>query len=435
MAKKYNCTKNGVQYFRKTKTIGHRADGSPIKKEFYGDGEKDCNNKIEEYMSFIKNGVPADFFSVTIEQLMHTWLFDVLLTSINQGSASFEKNETNYRLYVKCSDIGFLTVYDIVSMPIQLYYNKLYKEGIIKRNKEGQIQKDKEGNIITKKLTSDKIFDINKTLRKFFNWAITQHYLKDNPCSLDVIEIPGNADGEEDEEGDEGNDIQAFSDSEIKIILDNLKYVEGKNNTFNVATYFDFVTGLRKGELTALKKKFVDLKRCTVKVRNTLRTVKVYENSEKFNRSLKLKKPKSTSSIRTVNFPKFFANILELYFIEQEKKWKSNGLEFNEESLIFTTDTCKPLDARNFARSWERFLNRIKVSYKKPHSIRDTYATTLIRRGALIHNVKKLLGHSSIIITEKYYIFVFPEDLEDTASLLNDFSNISNDKSLLEQVI
>lgn len=423
MAKKYNCTKNGIQYFRRTKTIGHRADGSSIKKEFYGDGEKDCNNKIEEYMSFIKNGVPADFFNVTVEQLMYTWLFDVLLSSKDVASASFEKHETNYRLYIKDSDIGFLTIYDIVSLPIQLYYNKLYKDGIEKRNSEGKIETDKEGKAIIKKLSSKKIFDINKTLRKFFNWAITQKYLKDNPCSLEIIEIPGNADGEEDEEDEEGNNIQAFSDDEVKIILENLKYEDGKDNTFNIATFFDFITGLRKGELLGVKKKFVDLEKCTVKVRNTLRTVKIYESSEKFKRVLKLKKPKSPSSRRTIYFPKFFANILELYFIEQEKKWKKNGLGFNDESLVFTTDTCKPIDARNFATAWERFLNRIKIQYKKPHAIRDTYATTLIRRGAKIHDVKKLLGHSSITITEKYYIFVFPEDLEDTASLLDDFSN------------
>ena len=100
---------------------------------------------------------------------------------------------------------------------------------------------------------------------------------------------------------------------------------------------------------------------------------------------------------------------------------KQNELEFNEDSIIFTTTTCKPIDTTNFSRAWKRFLSRINVSYKKIHSIRDTYATTLIRRGALIHNVKKLLGHSSILITEKYYIYVFPEDLQATTSLLNDF--------------
>lgn len=74
----------------------------------------------------------------------------------------------------------------------------------------------------------------------------------------------------------------------------------------------------------------------------------------------------------------------------------------------------------NFSRAWKRFLKRIDIEYKKPHSMRDTYATTLIRRGALIHDIKDLLGHSSIKITEKYYIFVFPEDKSSTASLIND---------------
>ena len=52
--------------------------------------------------------------------------------------------------------------------------------------------------------------------------------------------------------------------------------------------------------------------------------------------------------------------------------------------------------------------------------MRDTYATTLVRRGAKLHDVKALLGHSSIKITEKYYVFVFPEDKSKTANLLND---------------
>lgn len=413
MAKKYNCTKNGVQYFRKTKTIGHKADGTAIKKEFYGDGEKDCLAKIDTFMNFIKNGVPADFFSITIEQLMHTWLFEVLLHSVNVASASFEKHETNYRLYIKNSQIGFLTVYDIVSLPIQKYYTKAYTEGITVKSQNEKTE--------IKKLSSEKIFDLNKTLRKFFNWAISQHYLQENPCSLKIIEIPGNSDGEEDEDEDEleGNNIQAFSDDELNTILKNIKYENYKDNTFNVAVHLDFITGLRKGELFGLKKKFVDLEACKIKVVNTLGRVKIFESPTKYTRKLKLKRLKSRTSIRTISFPKYFKNILQLYFEEQEQKYKKNGLEFNDDSLLFTTNTCNPIEYSNFGRSWERFLKRFKIAYKKIHSIRDTYATLLIRNGAKIHDVKKMLGHSSITITEKYYIFVFPEDLEKTASLLD----------------
>ena len=41
MAKKYNCTINGIQHFRKTKVIGHDSKGRPIRKNFYGDSEED----------------------------------------------------------------------------------------------------------------------------------------------------------------------------------------------------------------------------------------------------------------------------------------------------------------------------------------------------------------------------------------------------------
>lgn len=42
MAKKYNCTKNGKQYFRKTKTVGHDFEGNAIKKEFYRRWRERC---------------------------------------------------------------------------------------------------------------------------------------------------------------------------------------------------------------------------------------------------------------------------------------------------------------------------------------------------------------------------------------------------------
>lgn len=229
----------------------------------------------------------------------------------------------------------------------------------------------------------------------------------------------GNADGEEDET-DEGQDVQAFNDKEIKLIKENLKYKRGKDNTFTIAIRLDLITGIRLGELLGLKKKFV--LNNLIKVRNTLKRIKVFETSKKWRYEIKLIRPKSKTSIRSVYYPTNFYIILKEYFAEQEEKWKNNGLEFNDDSLIFTTNSCKPIDSKNFSRAWKRFLKKIKVEYKKPHSLRDTYATTLVRRGAKIHDVKAMLGHSTIKITEKYYIFVFPEDKTDTANLIKDLA-------------
>lgn len=414
MAKKYNCEKNGIQYFRKTKTIGHKADGTPVRKEFYGDGEKDCNRQIEEYLDKVKSGLNVDIENLTVEQGMYQWLFHVLLHSKNTKSASFEKYECNYRNYIKNREIGYINVQKATSLPFQKYYNSLYQNGTKIYNK-----KTKELEII--KVSSNKIADLNKTLRAFFSWCVKQHYTLDNPCSLQNIEIPGNADGDEDTL--EGNNIQAFNDEELQTIINNLNYEVGQDNTFKVMVMLDIVTGLRSGELRGLKKKFIS--KDLVKVRKTLKRVKIFDNEENWHYEIKLIKPKSDSSIRDVNFPTTFYSILEQYLIEQEKKWKNKGLEFNDESLLFTTKNCLPVDEKNFSRAWRRFLQKVKVKYKKPHSIRDTCATTLVRRGAKMHDVKEMLGHSSVSITEKYYIYVFPDDKSKTANLLNDLITVS----------
>lgn len=411
MATKYNCEKNGVKYCRKAKTIGHDFNGKPIKKEFYGIGEKDADLKIAKYMKELEKGTNMEASKLTVEQGMHQWLFEVLLYSKNIKSASFEKHECNYRLYVRDQEIGHLRILNVPSLPFQKYYNDLYNKGHYFYNK-------KTGEKELTKVSSSKIFDINKTLRSFFAYCIKQRYTSTNPCTLSNIEIPGNADGEEDCEDYEENDIQAFTDIEVKTLIDNLKYKDNKDNTFNVMVLLDLMTGLRSGELRGLKKKF--LYRNMVKVRNTLKNVKIYDSSTSYHRETKLIRPKSKSSIRNVNFPSNIYPILEKYLKEQELKWKKQGMIFNDDSLLFTTASCLPIDSNNFARAWKRFLNRINIEYKKPHSLRDTYATTLIRKGAIITTVKNLLGHSSIKITEKYYIYVFPDDKSSTANLMND---------------
>lgn len=403
MAKKYNCIKNGIPYFRKTKTIGYKLNGKPIKKEFYGDGERDCDKQIEEYIDKIKNGLNLSYENKTVAQIMYDWLFNVLYLSKNVKSSSFEKHEINYRLYIKKSPIGQIKINEISSKIIQTYYNKLFKE---------------------KKASSDKIFDINKTLRKFFNYCINEHILLNNPCSLNKIEIPGNADGNEDEADNEGNNIIVFSDEEIEILKNNIKYIDNINNTYNISYQLCLATGLREGELLGLKRKFVDLDNCIIKVRNTLKLVKVFSDEENYTRELKLILPKTKTSIRDIPFPKSLVPILQKYIIEQDLKYKKYGLAFNDDSLMFTTSSCAPICAVNYYRAWKRFLNRINIEHKKVHSIRDTYATTLIRKGAKILEVKELLGHSSLKTTEKYYIFVFPEDKANTIELINDFISL-----------
>lgn len=53
MAKKTNFEVNGQQYYRVTRTIGKKSDGTPLRKTFYGAGINEANQKADEYMESI----------------------------------------------------------------------------------------------------------------------------------------------------------------------------------------------------------------------------------------------------------------------------------------------------------------------------------------------------------------------------------------------
>ena len=48
----------------------------------------------------------------------------------------------------------------------------------------------------------------------------------------------------------------------------------------------------------------------------------------------------------------------------------------------------------------------VQVAYKKAnlHCLRKSYATNLANAGTPVHTLMKLMGHSSIVTTQKYYL-------------------------------
>ena len=60
MARRTNFEVNGKEYYRVTRTVGKKADGTPIRKTFYGAGINEANAKADEYMNNIKNGLKSE---------------------------------------------------------------------------------------------------------------------------------------------------------------------------------------------------------------------------------------------------------------------------------------------------------------------------------------------------------------------------------------
>ena len=90
---------------------------------------------------------------------------------------------------------------------------------------------------------------------------------------------------------------------------------------------------------------------------------------------------------------------------------------------VFTNPrTGKPYNS--FYASWYRVLDRAKLANIRIHDLRHTYASILINSGVTIYELQKLLGHSSVAITQRY-AHLYPDQLhEKTENVANFLSRI-----------
>ncbi len=182
---------------------------------------------------------------------------------------------------------------------------------------------------------------------------------------------------------------------------------------------FDIGTGLRAGELLALTIKDIDIINGIVKVNKNIKLVKDINKDGTHSYKTIIQQPKTKASVREVPIPSKLIPAVISYINEQKEKYLSNGLPFNNDCLLFTTQSCKHIDEVNMLKSFVRTLRDANVPYRNFHNVRHTYATKLFEAGIDLKTVSSLLGHSNINITANTYIHVMPKHMSNAAETLN----------------
>lgn len=94
-------------------------------------------------------------------------------------------------------------------------------------------------------------------------------------------------------------------------------------------------------------------------------------------------------------------------------------------SIERTSERVFPYNPSWFTHLFRKY--RIKAgigNHLTLHSLRHSSATQLLKSGVSIYTVQKLLGHSSISVTERY-LHAFPEDLREAAEILSKKAQIA----------
>ncbi len=177
---------------------------------------------------------------------------------------------------------------------------------------------------------------------------------------------------------------------------------------FETAIY----TGLRRGELAALRWEDVDLERRTLTVkRNRVDAGKVYEYTAK-----------SAAGRRTIPLPDAAVGALMAWQINQQSEAEEWAEASEHDGYVFTLENGRPLAPGYLSRQFQKVRETAGLPAMKLHGTRHEFASLLIAAGVDIAVVSKLLGHASVSITSDIYGHligsVSRDAMESAASLI-----------------
>jgi integrase len=163
-------------------------------------------------------------------------------------------------------------------------------------------------------------------------------------------------------------------------------------------------TGMRRGELCALRWQDVDLDAASLRVERSL------EQTRKG--GLRFKAPKTARGRRTISLsPSVVAELRSHWKAQQELRLALGLGRAAPEALVFPTYEGKPRQPDGLSKEFSEAMEGIGLPHVTLHTLRHTHASQLITSGMDILTVSRRLGHSSPAITLTVYGHLLsPED-------------------------
>lgn len=180
--------------------------------------------------------------------------------------------------------------------------------------------------------------------------------------------------------------------------------VNGSSHEWNFYVFFSiaFYTGLRKGEIHALK--WTDIDGEILHVRRSI--------AQKMKGGDKETPPKNRTSIRDLQMPVPLIKTLEAHRRRQEE---IHG--FSEDFRICGGVRClrnTTIQQRNVMYSETAGVKTIRI-----HDFRHSHASLLANSGINIQEIARRLGHANVEITWNIYSHLYPREEEKAVAVLN----------------
>ncbi|MCZ6666655.1 MAG: site-specific integrase [Gammaproteobacteria bacterium] len=336
--------------------------------------KKEAEAKLAATLTEINEGTFVDASRVTFGDFARRWIETSPAARVSVKTLEGYSDILRVQLV---PTLGPIRIQDITYDDIELLYAQLAKTG--HRNGGG--------------LAPQTIRHVHALLSQIMRSALKKRLIHSNPMevveNVPVVERPA---------------IVVLDEHQLHTLLRSLKGTKLYAPSLLAAS-----TGMRRGEVLALRWRDIDFADQTLTVTQSL---------EESRSGLRFKQPKTQSSRRPIALPDSVVGVLIEHRRTQAEQRIALGLGRDDNDLVFTTVDGRTRIPRNFTRDFSKAVKATGLPAITFHGLRHTHITHLLKAGVPVKVVSERVGHANISITLQTYAHVMLGMQKDAAALI-----------------
>lgn len=328
------------------------------RKSFYGKTRQEVARKLTEALRDRDKGLPVVGDKQTVANYLAHWLKMIPATV---EATTVQKYECALRLHVT-PHIGDISLSKLSGQHVQSVYAAALARG----------------------LSTTSVRLIHTILHGAFKDAVRLGLMQRNVT--DMVDSPRK----------QHHEMHVLSSEQSRAFLEAVK-----GNRYEALFVLALSTGMRQGELLALRWQDVDIDDAYLQVRVTLKVV---------DGKPVIDKTKTRRSRRKVALTPHACEALRRHRARQVEERLALGPVWNDHDLVFPNTIGNPFDCRGLVkRNFVPLLRKANLPRIRFHDLRHTAATLMLLKGVHPKVVSEMLGHASIAITLDLYSHVLPD--------------------------
>ncbi len=182
--------------------------------------------------------------------------------------------------------------------------------------------------------------------------------------------------------------VRVLDEQEESALMD---YLAEDMDLCKFGVYIALRTGMRIGEICALRWGDISVQTATIFVSHTVQRIKCTEADGESRTALVIGTPKSDSSYRAIPLMPDIEALCDRF-----------APVLSENFVLTGTDRC--MDPRKLQRRLQGYLKECEISEVHFHTLRHTFATRCVEVGVDVKTLSEILGHSNTNITLNKYV-------------------------------